>query len=767
MRQYAVVSGLDYDLHKLGWRAFQDLCAVILQQVLGQTFHAFADTNDAGRDGAFHGRWAAPGDALTGRTASVARNIATVVQCKFSGRRDTTLTPAMLSDEVSKIQRLHERGLCDAYLLLTNLRVTGRTDAWIAEQAAGVGVDQTLTLDGTWISQQITQSPSLRRYVPRVYGLGDLGKILDDRRLQAQALLARLREDLVTFVPTEAYRRAADAVAEHGFVLLLGEPAAGKSTIAATLAIAALDNWKCGVKRVDSAKELIDAWDPDEPSQLFWIDDAFGSIRHDPMLTDGWARRMDQVMTAVGQGARVILTSRDYIYRGARQHLKEYAYPLLREHQVVVDVTQLTPPEKRQILYNHLKAGDQPRKALESWRPHLRRAAEVTPFQPEVARRLAHRAFTSAIRLDTGNDVVAFFARPLSFLADVLRQLDAATRAALACVYLAGDELPSPVDFTPTLKEAVTRLGAVESEVIHAFVAADGTFLQRSQDSRGDPVWRFRHPTIREGFAAVVAEDTNTVSVFLDGLDDDEILHQIDCGGSTARGTLVRVPATLYFRVIPRVAVPEGGAAWLHPTAWFLEHRCSPEFLRQWSAHHAADLPRLVTFGMYVDAHWQPKFLARLHQAGALPESIRVAAVERLAEYALYLDAGWLDDPIPGLFTDTERGVVLDRIRAEILPNIKDHIDESADGYESDVEPETRYEEARKAVRAFTEVFKGEPAIVSKLAKAAEYIEGEIAEQETVFSPSPAPSLAGRPPPSTTFAAPTGRDEFEDVAEGR
>ncbi|GAA3537299.1 hypothetical protein GCM10022235_00930 [Kribbella ginsengisoli] len=53
----------NYDLHKLGRRAFQDLCGVVLQEVLGQTFTVFADTNDAGQDGAFHCIWAGSGDA--------------------------------------------------------------------------------------------------------------------------------------------------------------------------------------------------------------------------------------------------------------------------------------------------------------------------------------------------------------------------------------------------------------------------------------------------------------------------------------------------------------------------------------------------------------------------------------------------------------------------------------------------------------------------------------------------------------------------------
>ncbi len=495
---------LDYNLHTLGWRAFQDLCAVVLQRVLGQAFHGFADSNDAGRDGAFHGAWAAPSDAPHPQLAAIAAGRATVAQCKFVGHAGGTLTPSMLADEIGKVERLHRQGLCDAYLVITNLRVSGRTDAWVAEQCARVGVTASLVLDGRWICQQIESRPDLRRYVPRVYGLGDLGRIPDDRRLrQAEALLARLRPDLATFVPTAAYRRAADAVADQGFVLLLGEPACGKTTIAATLALSALDNWRCGVRRVDSAEELIAAWDPDDPGQLFWVDDAFGSIRHDPALTDGWTRRMDQVMTAIERGARVVLTSRDYIYRDARPYLKEYVHTRLRERKVVVDVTELTPQERRQILYNHLKAGDQTAATLRRWRPHLRAAPEVDRFQPEVARRLAHSTFTRATRIASREDLVRWFDRPVAFLADVMRELDPATRAAFAAVYIAGGELPAPVEFTPSLTDAVTRLGSSPPEVLSAFAGADGTFLQQSTDGRGDPIWRFRHPTIREGFAAM------------------------------------------------------------------------------------------------------------------------------------------------------------------------------------------------------------------------------------------------------------------------
>lgn len=81
---------LDYDLHKLGWRAFQDLSAVILQVVLGQTFHTFADSNDAGRDGAYLLRWRTHEDAELEELGGIE---AVTAQCKFSAQGSGTLTP--------------------------------------------------------------------------------------------------------------------------------------------------------------------------------------------------------------------------------------------------------------------------------------------------------------------------------------------------------------------------------------------------------------------------------------------------------------------------------------------------------------------------------------------------------------------------------------------------------------------------------------------------------------------------------------------------
>jgi hypothetical protein len=200
-----------------------------------------------------------------------------VAQCKFSVDPSGTLAPSDLDDELLKVSELHARGLCDGYMVLTNLRVTGRTQAWFIEEVHKRGPKVASILPGSWICTQIEKNWNLRRYVPRVYGLGDLTSILDERRMrQARALLTSLTRELETFVPTSAYRKASDAITDHGFVLLLGEPASGKSTIAAMLCMTALDNWQCDVMRVDGPAELLAHWNADNPRQMFWIDDAFG-----------------------------------------------------------------------------------------------------------------------------------------------------------------------------------------------------------------------------------------------------------------------------------------------------------------------------------------------------------------------------------------------------------------------------------------------------------------------------------------------------------
>ena len=152
--------------------------------------------------------------------------------------------------------------------------------------------------------------------VPRVYGIGDLSQILDDRAYtQARFILSAMGDDL-GFVPTAAHRQAVESVTTHGFVLLLGDPASGKSTIAAILALGALDEGSSGAIRITSPDQL-ERWNPSE-KQFLWVDDAFGPNQYDPNKVDGWNAQLPLLRAAVKKGASIVFTSRNYIWEAAR-----------------------------------------------------------------------------------------------------------------------------------------------------------------------------------------------------------------------------------------------------------------------------------------------------------------------------------------------------------------------------------------------------------------------------------------------------------------
>ena len=193
-----------YDLHALGWSSFQQLCLTITREILGQTVESFLDSDDGGRDGAFRGTWRATGqEELIGSF---------VIQCKFTSRRDHSLQLSELDDEVDKASRLASKGLCNSYVLMTNAGLSGTRAEDIKALLQAAGVKHVATFGSTWINQQIRENKRLRMLVPRVYGLGDLSQILDERAYrQARAILESMREDLAKVVATDAYPKAAAA----------------------------------------------------------------------------------------------------------------------------------------------------------------------------------------------------------------------------------------------------------------------------------------------------------------------------------------------------------------------------------------------------------------------------------------------------------------------------------------------------------------------------------------------------------------------------
>ena len=703
-----------YELHRLGWNSFQQLCQTICREVLGQTVESFLDSNDAGKDGAFAGTWTrAPGEIYTGRF---------VIQCKFTARADQNLKPSDLRDELEKVRKLVDTDQCDVYVLMTNAGVSGAQIVKVKALLIQAGVKHVLIFGSTWINQQVRERKNLRIHVPRMYGLGDLSQILDERAYaQARAVLDSMREDLAKVVITASYAKAVEALNKHSFVMLIGEPAAGKTTIASMLAMAAADKWGSSVLKLSDPAKVEERWNPEEPFQFFWVDDAFGIMQYESSLAHSWNHILPQVRTMLRQGAKIVMTSRDYIYKRARRDLKEGAFPLFNESQVVIDVHDLSSQERQQILYNHLKLGSQSPAFIAEIKPHLVSVAAHTRFIPEIARRLADPAFTKRLHL-TEYHLAQFVQKREQLLQEILDGLDKESMAALALIYMKKDHLESPVSLQDSEEDALRRLGSSLGQCIAALESLNGSLVVH-QNVDGDSVWRFKHPTIGDAFASALAQRPDLLGIFLLGSTTENLIQQVTCG-DVGIERAVMVPKSLYSQMIARLTefttsenyksqhLASWGAKWsLHS---FLTRRCSKEFLALYIQTNSDLIEKVCHPGLYLNSSSEVRLAVRLHSFGLLPEESRKAFVEVLSAYAICgEDMYALDDvEVRGVFSDFEFEALIARVREELLPCLGRVRESVQDAYNADERADEHMEHMLDDLKTLKSRFGHDPEAV-------------------------------------------------------
>lgn len=751
-----------FELHNLGWNDFQRLCLTITREILEQTVESFLDSGDGGRDGAFTGTWSAKGqESLSGPF---------VIQCKFTSRINYVLRTSDLSDEVEKAKKLVGQGLCDSYVLMTNAGLSGTGAGKIKALFESAGVKHVATFGSTWINQQILENKHLRMLVPRVYGLGDLSQILDERAyVQARTILESMREDLAKVVVTDAYRKAVDAINKHSFVLLIGEPAAGKTTIASLLAMAALDQWNASTLKLDDPGKVTEHWNPDEPSQFFWLDDAFGVTQYEDFLVHRWNHILPQIRPMLRKGAKIVMTSRDYIYNRARKDLKVSAFPLLKESQVVIDVQNLSAEEKRQILYNHLKLGRQPRSFRTEIKPYLEDVASHQRFIPETARRLGDPLFTKDLFIDKYY-IAQFVERREQLLQEVLQGLDADSKAALALIYMRDGRLESPIQLRPSETQALERLGSNLGGCVAALEALKGSLALLSHSS-GEYVWQFKHPTIGDAYAEILVQSPEHLGIYMEGSAPERLVEQVTCGDVGIEKAVV-VPKSLFPQMLAKLAELSRSKSYKSP--WlstfgakrdlqgFLARRCSKEFLSLYLQGNPGLLDQVAEPGLFLDTVPEVRLAKRLHEVGLLPEEKRKKFVETVSKYALEgQDVDALDDDgIRNIFTDGEFEELVRMVRTELLPRLGDIRRERESNHSSDQPPEEYMQKLLELFDSLKNKF-GDDVDAAKLIDHEIRRTSEWIDDKTPEEPKRAPRKLGKV--ETQEKPQSTRSIFDDV----
>jgi hypothetical protein len=439
------------------------------------------------------------------------------------------------------------------------------------------------------------------------------------------------------------------------------------------------------------------------------------------------------MQAAINRGTRILFTSRDYIYRAALSDLKINAFPVLQESQVVINVHALSISEKEQILNNHIKLGDQDSTFRNRVKPYLPAVAANNKFLPEVARRLGSHIFTKRLPIDT-NSLTEFVEKPLPFLIDVVRTLDEDSRAALALIFMHGGSLSSPILLEANDKEKLRMLSTNLAAVRASLKNLNGSVTQLVYIG-GTARWIYKHPTMGDALATIVAEDPELLDIYLTGTSTERLLHEVTCGEINYDGVKVIIPRNRYDAFIKRL----DQVAQHDSVLSFLASRCERAFLKAYLDVHENLLSRVCSPRPYIGATPDADVIARLYEFGILPEESRLRFVAEVGELAVSIpDADFLNiAKIRNVFREDEINRIVNRFLVEVIPKFSRMIDDWESNYNpSSDSPEEYYEPLKDALNSFVEESKTRGVSSNLIDAAFSQVEESIRElNERYYEP--------------------------------
>ena len=465
---------------------------------------------------------------------------------------------------------------------------------------------------------------------------------------------------------------------------------------------------------------------------------------------------------AIYAGTKVIFTSRDYIYTAAKRYLKESALPLIKESQVVINVENLTKDEREQILYNHIKLGNQDISYKTKIKPFLPDVVLHNKFSPEIARRLGNQFFTGGLTVSKSG-LKDFIENPLDMLCEIINTMDDTNRSALALIFIRGGALPSPLDITNDEEQAIRRLGGSVGDAIKGLEALNGSLLLRSIVD-GNYFWHFKHPTIRDAFAAIVASSHDLMDIYLMGAPLDKLFSEITCGEVEVQGAKVIVPVSEYETVIGKMKDLDTTRRIKKSSLYsFLSYRCDKTFLSQFLNQFPVFISNL-SVSAYIYASSDVDILARLHEYNLLPEDDRVRTVNSIRKLATEVpDAGFLAENVKGMMSDNELSSILQVVQDNLLPNLDDIIDSWRDNYDWQDDPDVYFHELRSALDNYRHEFEENITSCKQIDDARERIRQEVMDLYSEYGPEYEDEDYWNNSDSTSSKHRESRSIFDDV----
>ncbi len=532
---------MKYRISAIGWYNFEFMVQTILKAVIGPGVTSFGGTKDGGRDATYDGvaNFPSKDSKWKGRWIFQVKYVDVETQGVTASRRQVT---SQLRKEFLDIIKRRRRYVIaprkskkhkgpiyetvndfDNYILITDVPLTKRNREDMDTIARKIGFKGNFAaIDGREICQFLDLYPDVRRTYPQLLGLADIDHILNKSLYErSKAYVQKWQPRLETFVRTKTYDKAVSTLRREHFIVLDGPPESGKSTIAASISlIFAADGY-----------EIIDLRGPDdvfklyEPKklQVFIADDAVGSIKFDPSLTDNWSRDLPGVLGKLDQKHLLLWTTRKYVLEEAlsESNIGEAVSNFPGIHEVLVEVGHLEFFERAEILYNHAKARNFSMKVRTLIRINANRICRHKNFTPERIRQLCENVLPpKGRRADSRNPITyetidEFLRSPGDRWILAYRKISESEKTLLIAVldFDRGAEIEM---LEQEYNRRVTRVGSSALGYKMCLQRLDHSFLTITDSFYGTRNVDFQHPSLRDIIVTELRENSVSRKKYLE-----------------------------------------------------------------------------------------------------------------------------------------------------------------------------------------------------------------------------------------------------------
>lgn len=294
--------------------------------------------------------------------------------------------------------------------------------------------------------------------------------------------------------------------------------------------------------------------------------------------------------------------------------------------------------------------------------------------------------------------------------------------------------MPSPLQITKEEEHALGRLGGSIGDVTKSLEALNESLLLNSIKD-GEYSWRFKHPTVRDAFAKIVASSQDLMDIYLTGAPIEKLFSEISCGDVGLEGTSVIAPKSQYHIIIEKLKLYDTEKWWNKSALCrFLSYRCDKAFIVSF-LENFPDFISKLSVGSYIYADSDVDLAVRLHEFRLLPEDERVRFVSEIKSLSVDTpDAGFLKEDIKTLISEEEMADILVYVQESLIPYLENTIDQWKSDYNNGDDPESHFEELKSNLGDYKNAFSTNEYLRRKIDSAIDKINAAIDDLNYEYS---------------------------------